>query len=70
MGSALKQREVVGEYLAEECAQGRILSPFSLGCLPGLQVSRFGVIPKGKSGKWCLIVDLPSPEGKSVNDDD
>jgi len=31
-------------------------------------VSRLGVIPKGKSGKWRLIVGLSLPEGKSVND--
>ena len=26
------------------------------------------VIPKGKSGKWRLIIDLSSPVGRSVND--
>eukprot|EP00731_Ephydatia_muelleri_P016296 Em0009g720a len=33
-----------------------------------IHVSRFGVIPKGSSGKWRLILDLSSPEGASVND--
>eukprot|EP00731_Ephydatia_muelleri_P006555 Em0003g803a len=33
-----------------------------------VHVSRFGVIPKGSSGKWRLILDLSSPEGASVND--
>ena len=28
----------------------------------------FGVIPKGNTGKWRLILDLSSPEGSSVND--
>ena len=68
MSSARDHPEVVRDYLAGECAEGRILGPFPAGSLPGLQVSRFGVIPKGKSGKWRLIVDLSSPEGKSVND--
>ena len=37
--------------------------------MPSLVVSRFGVIPKaGQSNKWRLIVDLSSPEGRSVND--
>lgn len=66
--SALQRRAVVRDYLADGRAQGRILGPFPIGSLPGLQVSRFGVIPKGRSGKWRLIVDLSSPEGKSVND--
>ena len=35
----------------------------------GTQLSPFGVIPKSNhTGKWCLIVDLLSPEGRSVND--
>ena len=42
---------------------------FSAPPFPNLQVSSFGVIPKkGQSGKWCLIVDLSSPDGASVND--
>ena len=32
-------------------------------------ISRFGVIPKKhQPGKWCLILDLSFPKGKSVND--
>ena len=37
--------------------------------IQGLQLNPFGVIPKqGRPGKWCLIVDLSSPEGMSIND--
>jgi hypothetical protein len=37
--------------------------------VPSLVVSRFRVIPKrGQPNKWRLIVDLSSPEGRSVND--
>ena len=68
MGSAIEHPEIVREYLAKECAEGRVLGPFPLQAVPGVQVSRFGVIPKGKTGKWRLIVDLSSPEGASVND--
>ena len=31
-------------------------------------INRFGVIPKGSTGKWCTIVDLSYLEGGSVND--
>ena len=68
MGSALERPDRVRDYLAKECAEGRVLGPFPLQAFPGVQVSRFGVIPKGKSGKWRLIVDLSSPEGVSVDD--
>ena len=68
MRSALEHADVVREYLAKECALGRVLGPFDLGCLPEIQVSRFGVIPKGSSGQWRLILDLSSPDGHSVND--
>ena len=33
-----------------------------------VRTSIFGVIPKGKTGKWQLIVDVSSPESFSVND--
>ena len=37
--------------------------------MPNLHISSFRVIPKsGQPGKWCLIVDLSAPEGRSVND--
>ena len=34
-------------------------SPFPMQAVPG---SSFEVIPKGKTGKWHLIVDLSSPD--------
>ena len=68
MRSALEHADVVREYLAKECALGRVLGPFDPVCLPDIHVSRFGVIPKGTSGQWRLILDLLSPDGHSVND--
>ena len=68
MKSALEHPDVVSDYLAEECSRGRVLSQFSPADLPEVHVSRFGVIHKGKSGKWRLIADLSAPEGKRVND--
>ena len=67
MHSAREHPEIIREYLAKECAEGRILGPFPPASLPGVQVSRFGVIPKKGLNKWRLILDL-SPEGRSVND--
>ena len=33
-----------------------------------VHTSRFGIIPKGSSGRWRLIVDMSAPEGASIND--
>ena len=69
MLSALDHPEVVQKYLQDERQKGRVLGPFDLGELPGLHVSKFGVIPKSNQpGKWRLILDLSSPNGCSVND--
>ena len=68
MVSAREKPEVVREYLGKECAEGRVLGPLDPDQYPGVHVSRFGVIPKGSTGKWRLIVDLSAPEGHSVND--
>ena len=68
MASALEQPQVIREYLGKECSEGRVLGPLNPGDFPQVHVSRFGVIPKGSSGKWRLILDMSSPEGHSVND--
>ena len=69
MPSACQHAEVVQEYIDAELKRGRLLGPFEpseVGC--GVQVNRFGVIPKRQHDKWRLIVDLSHPEGGSVND--
>ena len=68
MQSALQRPEVIREYLARQCAEGRVLSPLDQSQLSMVHTSRFGVIPKGSTGKWRLILDLSSPEGHSLND--
>ena len=69
MQSALEHSQVVEKYLREEREAGRILGPFHQREIPGLQVNRFGVIPKGRaSRKWRLITDLSFPEGANVNE--
>ena len=46
MCSAMEHPEVVRDYLAKECAEGRKLGLFPVDTFLGVQVSRFGVIPK------------------------
>ena len=51
-----------------ECSEGRVLGPLDPAKFPQIHTSHFGVIPKGSTGRWQLIVDMSSPEGGSVND--
>ena len=46
MQSAVSNPKVVEEYLAREVEKGRVVGPLELDALPGVHVSRFGVIPK------------------------
>ena len=68
--SASAHPEVVQRNLDQEVASGRLLGPFQPDELsPPVHVSRFGVIEKKhQQGKFRIIVDLSSPEGKSIND--
>ena len=68
MASTREHPQVIRDYLAIECSEGRVLGPLAPSCFPLVTTSRFGGIPKGTTGKWRLIVDLSSPEGTSVND--
>ena len=68
MLSATKNPEVIQEYLLKECTEGRIIGPLPISEFPMIHICCFGVIPKGSSGRWHLIVDLSAPEGYSVND--
>lgn len=69
MNSALLHEEVVDKYLTEEMQEGRVVGPFHASEVRGVQINRFGVIPKGhQTNKWRLIVDLSHPTGSSVND--
>ena len=69
MVSALQHPEVIDKYLREETRLGRVIGPLDTQEVDGIQISRFGVIPKPhKPGKWRLILDLFHQEGQSVND--
>lgn len=68
LASASEHAQVVCNYLAAECAAGRVIGPLAVSDFSEVHVSSFGVIPKETPGKWRLIVDLSSPEERSVND--
>ena len=69
MRSAFEHQDVVSTYIAKERALGRVLGPFTCPPFRRLCTSSFGVIPKrNQPGKWRLIMDLSSPDGRSIND--
>ena len=60
---------MIDEYLEEETRLGHVIGPLDAQEVEGIQISRFGVIPKPhKPGQWRLILDLSHPVGLSVND--
>ena len=68
LDNALQHKEVVSKYLQTEIDNKRVAGPFSRGDTTGMQINRFGVIPKNhQPNKWRLIVDLSYPKGHSVN---
>ena len=68
MDSAIKNTEPVQKYLDNELAEGRIIGPVPPEAAVGVHISRFGVIPKWhQPGKWRLILDLSSPDDRSIN---
>ncbi len=68
MSSVRLHPEAIRDYLASECAHGRIVGPLPREFFPEIHTSKFDLIPKNTPGEWRLIVDLSSPEGASVND--
>ena len=69
MKSATDNEVVIDRYLAKEVRLGRVIGPLDPEGFPGVNINRFGVIPKShQPGKWRLIVDLSHPDKASVND--
>ena len=69
MQSAGQNPGPVEDYLRCELEAGRVIGPFAPWEVPGVQISRFGVIPKSnQAGSWRLILDLSFPNYHSVND--
>ena len=44
------------------------MGPLDPRSFPSIHCSPIGLVPKGATGKWRLIVDLSSPHDRSVND--
>ena len=68
MPSASQCEGKINEFLATECAAGRMLGPFDRAMVPSVHISRLGAVPKSTPGKYRLIVDLSHPEGHSPNE--
>ena len=67
--SASLNQDVVSSYIKEERSLSWLVGPFPQEVAAQAHISPIGVIPKGHTpGKWCLIVDLSSLSGRSVND--
>ncbi|KAL5493834.1 hypothetical protein EMCRGX_G015066 [Ephydatia muelleri] len=49
MHSARKHAQVIREYLAVECSEGRVVGPLNPPWSQSIQISRFGVIPRGST---------------------
>ena len=59
----MDQPQVTWDYLAKECSGRRVLGQLDPLTLPQVHISRFRVMLKGDSGKWCLIVGIFLPPG-------
>ena len=66
MQSARDKPEIVREYLAKECSESRVKGPLDQVQFPFVHTSHLGVIPKGSTGKWRLIVDMSAPQPVSM----
>jgi len=65
---AQEHPDIVTDYLSTEILLGQVAGPFLPRAVPAVHISHFGVIPKGQTGKWRLIIDLSHSKGHSVND--
>ena len=64
--STLPHPNAVTEALMKEVSRGHTAGSFLSPPLPTLQCSPLGLVPK-KDGSWCIIMDLSSPPGSSIN---
>lgn len=48
MASVLEQPQVIRDYLAAKCSEGRVLGPLDPTALPQVHISQFGVPQKAK----------------------
>ena len=65
--SAFKKSAFVSDYHTSKCAAGETAGSSSSPPFCVMHISGLGVVPK-HNGKFCLIHNLSSPTGVSVND--
>ena len=65
--SAAEHPQVIDDYLALECSQGRMAGPFPEPPFYPFHCSGMGVIPK-QDGSHRVITHLSAPPGCSIND--
>ena len=62
-------RPVILTYISQEVSAGQMVGPLMVQLRQHVHCSPIGLVPKGhNTGKWCMIVDLSHPGGRSVND--
>ena len=65
--SAWDNAAQVTEAIVKELSRDHIAGPFPTPPLENLHCSPLGAVPKNDN-TWCLILDLSSPRGQSVNE--
>ena len=65
--SAVANPGVITSNLRAELEAGRLVSPLPAAWSTRVHCSSLGLVPKGNTGRWRVIVDLSSPLGHSVN---
>ena len=65
--SALSNTSAVTEAISKELSRGHVAGPFIKALFENLHCSPLGAVPK-KDGSYCLIIDLSSPPGRSINE--
>ena len=65
--SATEHPQVIDDYLALECSQGRMAGPFPNPPYQPFHCSGMGVVLK-QDGSYRVIIHLSAPPGRSIND--
>ena len=68
--SARQHSEVIHQYVQDQLKKGYMAGPFPPAECAHIITSSMAVIPKKAAGKWRVIVDMSSPHGASVNDNE
>ena len=66
--SVTERADVISNFLSSQGRAGSMLGPLTSEDCAGVITSHMAVIPKKTPGKWRVIVDLSSPQNRSIND--